>query len=162
MKTREEAEKLAESIVDAIEGDISGRSGIGDELHEIDEDIRTEIRDKWKGLILNLLSVLSPSPVPVEEKCPVCGCTDWITTSLYGTECVHCLHKKGMPVEADKLKPGEEYIVNRPTAAVLHTCNGECVHCENHIWVSLEDDQEGDYHCLDEMMRDGYAFTKGE
>jgi hypothetical protein len=38
-------------------------------------------------------------PTPPDEVCPVCGCTEWITTSLYGTECIHCLHKKGMPVE---------------------------------------------------------------
>jgi hypothetical protein len=41
-------------------------------------------------------------PTPPDEVCPVCGCTDWVTTSLYGTECIHCLHKKGMPVASNE------------------------------------------------------------
>jgi hypothetical protein len=46
-----------------------------------------------------ILDDITPRTVEVKEACPVCGCTDWVTTSLYGTECVHCLHRKGMPVE---------------------------------------------------------------
>jgi hypothetical protein len=45
-------DKQAERIVEAIESDILGRKGIGDELDGIDADIREEIREKWKQIIL--------------------------------------------------------------------------------------------------------------
>lgn len=48
-------EDKAENIVDSIEDDISGRSGIGDEWGQIDDDTKTEIRQAWKDLILKHL-----------------------------------------------------------------------------------------------------------
>ncbi len=40
-----------------------------------------------------------------KDSCPVCGCTDWITTSEYGTECVRCLHKKDSFLIPKDLRP---------------------------------------------------------
>jgi hypothetical protein len=43
----------AESSVDKIIDDLSGRCGVGDEWDNIDDDIKEEIRSCWVGLILN-------------------------------------------------------------------------------------------------------------
>jgi hypothetical protein len=43
----------AERIVDAIIRDLSDRSGIGDEWHQIDEDLQAEVRDTWIELAMN-------------------------------------------------------------------------------------------------------------
>lgn len=42
---------LAERIVRAIETDMNGRSGMGFDTIDIDEDIQYEIRDKWVELV---------------------------------------------------------------------------------------------------------------
>lgn len=44
------ADGRAETIVDAIIADLSGRKGLGDEWDVIDDEIRAEIRAEWIGL----------------------------------------------------------------------------------------------------------------
>ena len=47
----EQIHRTSEYIVDEIIKDICGRSGIGDEFENIDEDIRQEIVDTWKQIV---------------------------------------------------------------------------------------------------------------
>lgn len=68
------------------------------ELSEKEKESDREQADKL------LAALAKPAPV---DACPVCGCTEWITTSLYGTECIHCLHKKWTPVIPSKSRLDE-------------------------------------------------------
>jgi hypothetical protein len=47
--SRDEAEKIIDKIID----NLSGRCGIGDEWHEIDEDIQEEIKEDWIAIVLS-------------------------------------------------------------------------------------------------------------
>ncbi len=47
--------EIARDIVVAIEKDILDRRGLRQELEGCDEDIRTEIREKWESLIDGVL-----------------------------------------------------------------------------------------------------------
>ncbi len=51
-----ERERLARDIVNAIELDILDRGGIGNELEQVDDDIREEIRDAWQEIVLGKLN----------------------------------------------------------------------------------------------------------
>lgn len=49
---QEQAEAIAEEIVDAIVADLRGRSGLDGAFDSIDEDTRKEMLDTWRGLAL--------------------------------------------------------------------------------------------------------------
>ncbi len=46
---------IATKIVKKIEEDILDRRGLGNELEQCDGDIRREIRNTWKEIIVNIL-----------------------------------------------------------------------------------------------------------
>lgn len=46
----------AQQIVQAIENDISGRKGIGDELDAIDSGIREEMLTEWLEIVNRILN----------------------------------------------------------------------------------------------------------
>ena len=47
--------RIAKKIVKGILEDISDRAGLGDELSNVDSDIKKEIREAWEAIILNAL-----------------------------------------------------------------------------------------------------------
>ena len=48
---------IAESIVDIIIDDIRGRKVLGDELDNVDDDVFESMKDEWKEIIINVLSI---------------------------------------------------------------------------------------------------------
>ena len=48
---------IAESIVDIIIDDIRGRKALGDELDNVDDDVFESMKDEWKEIIINVLSI---------------------------------------------------------------------------------------------------------
>ncbi len=49
-------EEIATQIVDAIVIDLTDRRGLKSEWRQIDEDIKTEIQIRWRGIIRRLLA----------------------------------------------------------------------------------------------------------
>ncbi len=47
-----EKKKLADRIIGVIIEDISGRSGLGNEWEEIDEETQKEIKEEWQRKIM--------------------------------------------------------------------------------------------------------------
>lgn len=47
--------ETAKKIVDDIVDDMNGRSGLGNELEQCDQEILQEIRDTWEALIVERL-----------------------------------------------------------------------------------------------------------
>ena len=43
-------------IIDRIIEDLSDRCGLGDEWDQIDDDIKDEIKEKWKDIVLDVLT----------------------------------------------------------------------------------------------------------
>ena len=54
-----ERTELAQQIVERIELDILGRSGIGNELEQCDEGIRDEIRATWTEIVVSKLDAVA-------------------------------------------------------------------------------------------------------
>jgi hypothetical protein len=51
-----ERELFAKCVVDDILANIAGRKGIGDELHMIDDDIREEMEEELREIVLTDLA----------------------------------------------------------------------------------------------------------
>lgn len=48
-------DRIAQYIVDAIQTDISGRSGLGDEFDQIGKKTKREIVGSWKRIVRDIL-----------------------------------------------------------------------------------------------------------
>lgn len=50
-------QEVAVKIITEIEEDILDRSGLGNELEQCDGDIRRDIRNAWKEIIVRILEI---------------------------------------------------------------------------------------------------------
>lgn len=64
---------FVDKIVDAIIYDLSNRKGIGNEWEWIDDEVKEEIAEKWKDIVLRYIGGMSfprkpiPGPLRIEE-----------------------------------------------------------------------------------------------